>query len=162
MPEAAQTQIETFRESIDNILLDKDYIVIDDLNTINTNELKPLSSPAKNHIVYNNLRNSGLSVTQAAKVTGLSRQRGYDLEKKAVKSILAPYTAKAKKAISCALVGEKIGEATPKFSDVMNAAQMVLDRVEPKENININKSLNVNVDISSDEREQIKRELGLI
>jgi len=143
--------------------IDSKPIIIDDFTNIPTKSFRPISNPAKNHIVFNALRETGLTIPQAAKVIGVTKANGYLIEKKKAKSILAPYTALAKKAIKNIVQGKPVGASgPPKCSDILTAGAQILDRVEPKINLNENKSLSINLDITADEREDIRRSLGLV
>jgi len=86
---------------------------------------------------FSTLREQGFSLTQAGEIVGYSQNsKSYlsrHVEAKRQRGLLTPLIPLAKKALKATLRGEAVGQADlPKASDIMRAAEMVLDREEPK------------------------------
>lgn len=82
---------------------------------------------------YAVLREQGYSISQASAATAYTREHASKaIESKRKKGYLSSLRPKAKKAIDITLRGEAIGRAMPpRASDVLRAAEIVLDRTDP-------------------------------
>ena len=103
------------------------------------------------------LRESGLSLRKAGELSGYSpgsiSYLSRHLEAKRKKGLLAGLVPLAKRAIKATLKGEQVGNAeTPKASDVLRAAEMVMDREEPKTQRIEQRSLSAHLSLSSEDR----------
>lgn len=107
----------------------------------------------KKRLIYENFRKQNYSVRESAELAGYNASYARLLESKRKTGLLAPYVASAKKAVRDIVRGKKVGDSgAPRASDVLHAAEIVLDRQEPKVNVNKNMSLRINADLGPGDR----------
>lgn len=102
---------------------------------------------------YIALRDSGLGVGKSASVIGYNASHASrSLEPLRRKGLVRLAICAVKKTLK----GEPVGRAElPKTSDVLRASEIILDRVDPKVTRSESKSLNVNLDITPQQAQEL-------
>lgn len=121
-----------------------------------------LSATEKKALIIEALEKEGYSAYQAAQILGVSNQLAYRIDKQMRQGLLTPLVKKARKSIGMLVDGQPVGEMEEvKGSDVIGAAKMIMDRVEPIVNRIEQKSLSMTVTLTDEEREKYHRLLGV-
>ena len=111
--------------------------------------------------IYDMFRSQGYTVTEAAKLAGYNRSYAYQMENKRTTGILAPLVSSAKRAIKATVKGQRVGDGTaPRASDILKAAEIILDREQPVVHQIESRSLDVKVEITAEDRERLLKALG--
>lgn len=124
--------------------------------------IKDLNKTEKKGLIYNALTKEGFRPAEVAHMLGVGRSYVNALAKKQSQGLLAPLAAIARRSVKQLAKGQKVGEMESiRGSDVLGACTAILDRVDPKVNRQEIKSLHATIEISPEERAQIRERLGL-
>lgn len=122
-----------------------------------------LNKTEKKAIIVAALEKEGYTQSDISKMLEVSRQHIHAVHKKVRKGVLNHLATKAKRSVKSLLEGQPVGAMTKVTGqDVLTAAKMVLDRVEPLTVKNENTSVHMTVSISDDDRDRYKKALGII
>lgn len=111
----------------------------------------------KKRLIYDNFRRQGYSVNEAANLAGYNSSYARLLEAKGKKGLLSPLVPSAKRAIKDTIKGRKVGDAQiPRASDVLRAAELVLEREAPIVHHVDSRNLSVNIELTEEERQRFK------
>jgi predicted XRE-type DNA-binding protein len=128
-----------------------------------TNELATLNRTEKAAIIQQALQAQGFRDADIARLMQVSRARVCDVNKKVQAGTLNPLVSKAKKAVKQLLEGQKVGDMREvRGSDVLTAAKMVLDRVDPVTQKVESTHHTYNHELNETDREKYKKVLGII
>lgn len=126
-------------------------------------KVSDLNKTEKMAIVLQALHKEGYNDNQASHLLEVSRARVCQVHKKIDKGVLNPLVNKARKAVKLVLEGKAVGEAAPKASDVLTAAKMVLDRVDPIINkVESSQTIAHTYELKDEDRAKYKKALGII
>ena len=126
-------------------------------------DLRTLNSFQKNQIVFNALRDLGLSIHKSGMLAGYKSKRPYEIDKRRKAWKIESLLPVAKKALKNTIKGVKTGNAeNPKTSDVLTGAKMVMDRVFPIIQRVDQRSISVHMEISADERREYLESMGMV
>lgn len=125
--------------------------------------IRHLNMTEKRAIVQQALTAQGFRTNEIAHLTNISPQRVVAVNKKIAAGTLNPMVGKAKKAVKMMLQGKKFGDISEiRGSDVLTAAKMVLDRVDPIVNKNENLTRTYTYELKAEDRDRYKKALGII
>lgn len=126
-------------------------------------KLKTLSRTEKQAIILNALMKEGYSQSEVATLIEVSRNRVHTVHKKVQTGVLNPLVHKAKKSVKDLLEGKPVGAMREvRGSDVLTAAKMVLDRVDPVTVKTENTNISMAFELTSEDRHRYKNLLGVI
>ena len=102
---------------------------------------------------YSLLRSNGVSVTDASKQLGITRDYGYKTDaklKKVPKLTESKLVSNAHRTVKKLLNGKPVGKNMKEVKDstCLRAAEMILDRAEPKVTLSVNATIADPVDLS--------------
>lgn len=129
----------------------------------NSKKITEMGEMEKKAIILEALQKDGYTPYKAAQLMNVTRAYTSQLNKKVSKGLLNPLANKARKSIKLLLEGQPVGTMTSvKGADVLAAAKMVMDRVEPITVKTENTNVSVSYEIKEDERARYKAALGII
>ena len=136
---------------------------ITQLNVAPSTRVSQLSRSDKKNIVLQALMDKGFNQNQAATLMCVDRSYLHKVAKVGQKGTLAPLALLARKRVKDVLQGKAIDNTEKaKTSDVLKCVEMVMDRADPKVNINKSMSLSVHAEVSATDRERILSLMGSV